>query len=388
MPQANVKHWRRLDNAAKLFPAASSKRDTRVFRFYCELKEDIQQEILQKAVDRTLEKYPIFLSVLRKGLFWHYLEQSNKRPVVREEYKEPCSSLYIRDKRDLLFEVTYYKKRINFEVFHVLTDGTGASEFVRELVKNYLYLAHHEDGLEDVVLSEYSESLSDQEADGFERYYSRQADRKKEKKPAAHQLRGNRRELGSLQTTEAEIPVEELKRQAKTYGVSMTVFLTAVYLCAIHRTMTRRQESKPVVLMVPVNLRNFFPTNTMLNFFNWIEPGYHFQGILLACVVIGGGIYFVRQNLSGGKNTTQKVGDTITITPQKLDKTQLKALIDNTESINTETYTDESVNELKAAVEKGNTLLRGVPGQDAIEETYMEIVNAIQGLTKKGAVGK
>ena len=157
MPQTNVKHWRRLDNAAKLFPAASSKRDTRVFRFYCELKEDIQQEILQKAVDRTLEKYPIFLSVLRKGLFWHYLEQSNKRPVVREEYKEPCSSLYIRDKRDLLFEVTYYKKRINFEVFHVLTDGTGASEFVRELVKNYLYLAHHEDGLEDVVLSEYSE---------------------------------------------------------------------------------------------------------------------------------------------------------------------------------------------------------------------------------------
>ncbi len=41
----------------------------------------------------------------------------------------------------------------------MLTDGTGASEFVRELVKNYLYLAHHEDGLEDVVLSEYSESL-------------------------------------------------------------------------------------------------------------------------------------------------------------------------------------------------------------------------------------
>ena len=73
MPQTNVKHWRRLDNAAKLFPAASSKRDTRVFRFYCELKEDIQQEILQKAVDRTLEKYPIFLSVLRKGsgIIWN-----------------------------------------------------------------------------------------------------------------------------------------------------------------------------------------------------------------------------------------------------------------------------------------------------------------------------
>ena len=142
MPQTNVKHWRRLDNAAKLFPAASSKRDTRVFRFYCELKEDIQQEILQKAVDRTLEKYPIFLSVLRKGLFWHYLEQSNKRPVVREEYKEPCSSLYIPDKKRLLFQVSYYKNRINFEVYHALTDGTGAMNFLSELVQNYLILRH------------------------------------------------------------------------------------------------------------------------------------------------------------------------------------------------------------------------------------------------------
>ena len=75
MPQTNVKHWRRLDNAAKLFPAASSKRDTRVFRFYCELKEDIQQEILQKAVDRTLEKYPIFCPCCERDCSGNYLEQ-------------------------------------------------------------------------------------------------------------------------------------------------------------------------------------------------------------------------------------------------------------------------------------------------------------------------
>lgn len=277
MPQSGGKHWRKLDNAAKLFPAASSKKDTRVFRFFCELKEDVKEEVLQQALDKTLEKYPIYLSVMRKGLFWHYLEKSNKRPVVREEYKEPCSQLYIRDKSDLLFEVTYYKKRINFEVFHVLTDGTGASEFVRELVKNYLYLVHREDGLEDVVLSEYSESLADQESDGFEKYYSQKVKLKRVKKPVAHQLRKGRRELGSLQTTEAEIPVKDLKAKAKEYGVSMTVFLTAVYLCAVHRTMTRRQEEKPVILMVPVNLRQFFPINTMLNFFNWIEPGYQFK---------------------------------------------------------------------------------------------------------------
>lgn len=93
-------------------------------------------------MDKTIEKYPIFLSVMRKGLFLALSEQSKLRPVVEEEYKEPCSDIYVRDKKSLLFEVTYYKKRINFEVYHSLTDGTGATLFLRELVKNYLVLVH------------------------------------------------------------------------------------------------------------------------------------------------------------------------------------------------------------------------------------------------------
>ena len=42
-------YWRSLDNAAKLFSAASSPKDTRVFRFYCELKEEVKEE--EKGID-------------------------------------------------------------------------------------------------------------------------------------------------------------------------------------------------------------------------------------------------------------------------------------------------------------------------------------------------
>ena len=42
------------------------------------------------------------------------------------------------------------------------------------------------------------------------------------------------------------------------------------------KKMSKMQKKKPVVLMVPVNLRKFFPSLSMLNFFNWIEPGYNF----------------------------------------------------------------------------------------------------------------
>ena len=254
-------YWRSLDNAAKLFSAASSPKDTRVFRFYCELKEEVKEEILQEALNQTIQKYPVFLSVMRKGLFWHYLEKSELRPVVREEYKEPCSSLYVRDKKTLLFEVTYYKKRINFEVFHALTDGTGATEFLRELVKNYLYLIHEED-LEPVELSNQYLTVKDQEDDSFSRYYDPDFPRKKKKKIRAVQIKKGGKGYEELQINEA----------------SMSVLLTAAFICAIHEEMSRMQEKKPVILMVPVNLRKIFPSDSMLNFFGYIEPGYQFGG--------------------------------------------------------------------------------------------------------------
>ena len=187
-------YWRNLDNAAKMFSAASSAKDTRVFRFYCLLKEDVDGLLLQEALNKTVCKYPVFLSVMRIGLFWHYLERSELRPIVREEYKEPCSCLYVRDKKTLLFEVTYYKRRINFEVFHALTDGTGATEFLRELVKNYLYLSHEKDGLTEVSLSKEKLTVQDQEDDSFSKYYNPNLPKRKKKKIKAYQIRKSRKE--------------------------------------------------------------------------------------------------------------------------------------------------------------------------------------------------
>ena len=186
--------WRKLDNAAKLYSAASNKKDTRVFRFYCELKEEVNPDVLQEALNQTIEIFPTFLMVLRKGLFWHYLEPCNLRPIVKEEYKEPCSRLYIKDKKTLLFEVTYYKKRINFEVFHVLTDGTGATEFLKELVKNYLYLIHKVNGLEPVSLLPEDMTVQDQEVDSFLKYYSKDQKRPKKRMNRKRNRRGNKDE--------------------------------------------------------------------------------------------------------------------------------------------------------------------------------------------------
>lgn len=127
------------------FSSGSREKTTReCFVFTVSSREAVDEEILQKALEETMEKYPLFQAVLRKGLFWFYLEHRDIRPVVKKEKKPPCSRLYIPDKKSLLFEVSYHENRINFEVYHALTDGTGAMYFLEELVQNYLILAHPE----------------------------------------------------------------------------------------------------------------------------------------------------------------------------------------------------------------------------------------------------
>lgn len=56
----------------------------------------------------------------------------------------PCRFIRQNKNRNYLFRVTYYKSRINLEVFHVLTDGMGGINFLRELTYQYLRLVHPE----------------------------------------------------------------------------------------------------------------------------------------------------------------------------------------------------------------------------------------------------
>ena len=276
MQKKKRSQWRKLDNAAQAFPAATGKKDTRVFRLYCELKEDVIEEVLQKAVECTLEKYPLYCSVLRKGLFWFYMEQRNLKPKVKAEDRPPCSGLYVPDQKSFLFEVSYYKKKINLEVFHCLTDGTGALNFLKELVRNYLMICYPQVEFPPVSEEEIS-TASDHEEDSFSQYYSKSDYGSVKKSRPAFQLKGERLEQEEMSVLEVVLSAKEVYRKAKSYGVSVTVFLSAALLCAIHEEMPRSQMKKPVTLMVPVNLRNYFPSYSMTNFFGWIEAGQVFE---------------------------------------------------------------------------------------------------------------
>ena len=268
--------WRKLDNAALAFPLVTGENDSRVFRFYCQLKHGVDPDILQQALDQTMEKYPLFQAVLRKGLFWFYLERRGIKALVKPEKKPPCSQLYIPDQKSLLFQVSYHENRINFEVYHALTDGTGAMNFITELVQNYLILAYPETDFPHIEKTDEA-TPGEQEEDSFSQYYSSKIPKNKEKKPTAVQLKGEKLTHSDMQITEVIFSVREILAKARSCGVSITIFLTALLLQAIQVEIPKNQQKRPVALMIPVNLRNYFPSQSMGNFFGWIEVGYKFE---------------------------------------------------------------------------------------------------------------
>lgn len=267
--------WNRLDNAAKIFPPTSNKQDTKVFRMSCQLKEYADAQILQQALDQTMEFFPFFRSVLKHGLFWYYFEDSNLTPFVHEDDRSPCSPLYDPNSRNLLFEVTYYKTRINLEVYHALTDGTGAIQFFRTLLCHYLVLKYP-DQITEPPLLDYDASYFQKSEDSFLKYYNPKKEAKRSKSVKSYQIHGVRLSEGRLKIIEGIMPVKDALALAKSYGTTLTILLTSAFLLAISQEMALRSRKKPIVLSVPVNLRNYFDSETARNFFGVINVGYTF----------------------------------------------------------------------------------------------------------------
>lgn len=263
--------WSRLDNAATIFPPTSHGSDTGVFRLCCELREDVQPERLQLALEQVLEDFPHMKSSLRRGLFWYYLEQSGRPLHVVPEQSPPCARLY-RGSRSPLLEVSFWRHKINLDIFHVLADGVGAISFFQALIIRYLELLTP--GAEAVRQPDISPEARGE--DGFARYYEPGSGQYGTQR-RAYCLKGARRRDGALTILEGVADVDQILRAAHTHSTTLTVYLCAVLIRAIREEMTERDLRRPVVLTIPVDLRSYFKTDTARNFFGIMRVSYDFS---------------------------------------------------------------------------------------------------------------
>lgn len=266
--------WYQLDNAAKIVPSTTGGSDSRVFRITCELKEEVDPEVLQSAVTSAARDFPHFSSVLKKGMFWYYLDQSDLEAEVTQDDRPALETIYWEGRRNLLYRVNYYGCRINLEMFHVLTDGTGAFEFLKAILTEYFRLKY---GLTDLETTVSRASGGDRQNDAFGKYYQKATEKPDEQKTTpkrAYHLHGDRDENLHSHLMEGTVSVSAFLAAARERKSTVAELSTALFIQACLKEMSVRERKYPVVLSVPVNLRNYFPSDTARNFFGVINVAY------------------------------------------------------------------------------------------------------------------
>ena len=267
--------WMRLDNAAKIYPAAKRRNWTNYFRLSATLTEPVDVQVLRAALDVTVRRFPSIAVRLRRGVFWYYLEEISKAPAIEEDKSYPLVHVPFDDVRRCAFRVLVYKNRLAVEFFHAVTDGTGGLIFLKTLTAEYLSQKYGiQIPAERGVLGRLEDPDPEELEDSFLRYAGQITASRKEQ--TAYHLSGTPEPDGFLDLTTLMLPVDAVKAKAKEFGVSVTEFIAAVMMKAISDLQTekvpRRMRRRPVKVLLPVNLRGLFPSRTLRNFASYVTP--------------------------------------------------------------------------------------------------------------------
>lgn len=278
-------HWLKIDNAGKIFPAVSNDSRSSTFRLSMYINENVDKDLLEKVVNNLLPRFDTFNVKLKRGLFWNYLATNNNHFKVEEEtsiigqYKLKSTSLFC-------FRVLYFEKRITLETFHSLSDGTGAMEFLKSIVYEYLKEKGYELENEGKI---YSEKIINpyEYNDAFTLNYDKN-NRLSLKEETAYKLKGELYPNNFNRFIKVTVNMDEFMNLVHKNNVSATQYLTALLLYSIYKNDPNAKRSKkPIKIFVPVNLRRFFEVNTLRNFalyikvsINPLEKEYTFEDIL------------------------------------------------------------------------------------------------------------
>ncbi len=276
LPPPRKLRWMRLDNAAKIYPAARSRNWSNAFRLSVSLTETVDTDVLRTALDVTARRFPGMAVRLGTGAFWYYLEELSVLPDIGEDYSYPLKCMQGRDIHTCAFRVLVYRERIALEIFHAITDGNGGLIFLKSLVAEYIKQKYGVDApATHGVLDRREPPLDGELEDCFLKYSGEKAMSRKEE--TAYLLRGTPEKDGFINTTVFSLSASAVHSRAKAEGVSVTAYLTAALMDAIQRIQAervpRRKRRKPVKVLLPVNLRNLFPSGSLRNFVLFVTPG-------------------------------------------------------------------------------------------------------------------
>ena len=254
--------WYPLDNSAKIYPLSMKKNWMSVYRLSYYLEEEIVPEILQIALTFTMKRFPIFRTSIRKGFFWHYIDQIKKRFVIQEESDVPCNYINISKLGKPTFKVLYYKNRISVEIFHVLTDGYGGITFLSTLTSEYLKLLGNKINYNSLVLDVNGDIDPIELKDEFlnKKIISKNGSLLDKK---ALSIDGKCSKIRPCQVIHFDLDTTKLKNLAHKYNVTINELMLSFLFMVLSYSTSKEGYIK---IQVPVNMRKYYKSNTLRNF--------------------------------------------------------------------------------------------------------------------------
>ena len=268
-----MNNWHKLDNVAKLFPSVTTVKNSSVFRVSAVLTEKVDKVILQKTVDHVYDRFKMLFVKMHRGVFWNYFDNNYDRFLIQEEAEFPCGNINPIENNGYFIKILFFNKRISIEIFHALTDGGGAIEFLKTILFYYFnFLDGSIDAEGKITLIDNSLSADDLE-DSFFRYYEKMKIQKHFAK-RSFRIRGTTFENYGNNVITGVISAGELNRLAKARNSTITSYLVSVLIYSIYMSNQRYTNNKnPIVVSIPVNLRKMFPSKTLRNFFAVVNVG-------------------------------------------------------------------------------------------------------------------
>ena len=262
-----ISTWLTLDNAATIYPSIREEKWDFVFRLSAVLNELVDINTLQQAVDDITPRFPSFFVKLKKGFFWNYFETQEKRLLVEKEDKFPCSR-FSGQKNKHIIRVLVYNHRISVECFHAIADGKSVLKFLNSLLKRYFELQGTKLSSSIGCLDYLDKPRREELADSFFEFED-DSKKLKHKEKKAYYIKGTEEEYGVINSTIGIMSVGKVKQIAKDYNAKLFEFIIANLAFVIAKRA--KTTDCPVKISVPIDLRQFFESESLRNFAGYIN---------------------------------------------------------------------------------------------------------------------
>ncbi len=244
--------WFPLDEAAVIYPINLNQSGPALFRLAFTLTQEVQPALLKVALAFVIKRFPTFATVVRRGFFWHYLDTVKRFYEADEDVDRPLRPGWIGSSATPSFRVLYAGRRIAVECFHVLTDGSGGTIFLKTLVAEYLRLTGADIPCENGILNPDDPPSPSETRSAFRDTGARGGTLTEKR---AVQMSGRIADALPYRVLHFEMPAERLVEEARCHGTTVTAFLGVL----IYRAARSATETADGVfrIQIPVNLRKF-----------------------------------------------------------------------------------------------------------------------------------